>query len=128
MSPELFKSRMEYDPRLADLWALGIIYTCMISGRFPWAVAHSHNPVFAAYTEGDKQNHQDSASSTTEEVSESWSYPLNIVTVPEARSILHGMLRVEPSNRVSLSKTLEALLNYNNSRKDSWCSSTETLA
>lgn len=127
MAPELFKSHTEYDPQLADLWALGVIYSCMILGRFPWAVAQSHNSVFAAYTEGEKQIHRSSAISITDESTKTWPYPLNMITQPDARSMLHGMLRVNPSDRVGLSKTLKALSRYNGSCQQGWCDSTETL-
>ncbi|CAI2174357.1 7803_t:CDS:2 [Funneliformis geosporum] len=36
--PESY-TRASYDVRSADIWSLGIIYICMITGRFPWLVA-----------------------------------------------------------------------------------------
>lgn len=38
ISPEVLTSNInnKYDPRLLDIWSLGIIFCCMILKRFPW--------------------------------------------------------------------------------------------
>jgi serine/threonine protein kinase len=38
MAPEIFQRR-PYAPQYADVWSLGIMYCCMVLGRFPWKVA-----------------------------------------------------------------------------------------
>ncbi|GMM55192.1 hypothetical protein DAKH74_018080 [Maudiozyma humilis] len=35
LAPELFLYR-EYDARAADVWSAGIVFACMVLGRFPW--------------------------------------------------------------------------------------------
>lgn len=106
MSPELFKTHVGYDPRLADLWSIGILYTFMVLVRFPWAVARCENPAFAAYTKDDRRIKHNAAFFTTDALTGQWPYPFKMLTAPLMRSILYGMLRVIPSQRVSLSKTL----------------------
>lgn len=125
MPPELFGSS-EYDARLADIWSLGIIYTCMVLGRFPWAVADVRNAAFAAYVEGDRHHTCSSNKMSTEEPDHPWPYPVSVF-LPEMRPAVHGMLRVEPSRRASLSMIVEVTSKYNDLRRDSWRSSSETL-
>ncbi|KAJ2717127.1 Nitrogen permease reactivator protein [Coemansia spiralis] len=49
IAPEVFESRLAYDPRKVDIWALGIIYLAMISGHFPWEVAKDTDANYALY-------------------------------------------------------------------------------
>lgn len=39
IAPEQFIESKEYDPRLGDVWALGIIYLVMIYGHYSWETA-----------------------------------------------------------------------------------------
>lgn len=32
------EDKKEYDPRLADIWSIGIIFICMLLRRFPWKI------------------------------------------------------------------------------------------
>lgn len=48
ISPEAF-NRKSYDPRPADIWAVGIMFVCMSIGRFPWLVAKESDSTFKAY-------------------------------------------------------------------------------
>nr|CAG8437056.1 2104_t:CDS:2 [Entrophospora candida] len=41
INPESYNQNVLYDPRLADIWALGIIYFCIYVGKFPWLIAKS---------------------------------------------------------------------------------------
>ncbi|KAK6463884.1 kinase-like domain-containing protein [Scheffersomyces coipomensis] len=39
LSPEVFEpTNFGYDPRLADVWSIAIIFCCMILHRFPWKI------------------------------------------------------------------------------------------
>ncbi|KAF8184925.1 kinase-like domain-containing protein, partial [Mycena galopus ATCC 62051] len=50
MSPEsLDRSYSCYSTRHSDLWAISVIFTNMISGRYPWHTAESADPGFAAF-------------------------------------------------------------------------------
>ncbi|CAG8559574.1 17344_t:CDS:2 [Cetraspora pellucida] len=46
--PESYNKTL-YDPRLADVWAMGIIFICMHMGRFPWMIAKPSESSFKAY-------------------------------------------------------------------------------
>ncbi len=41
LAPEVL-SQQTYDPRLTDVWSLGIIFMCMILRRFPWKLPDPH--------------------------------------------------------------------------------------
>ncbi|GBB92232.1 hypothetical protein RclHR1_01990004 [Rhizophagus clarus] len=77
-----------YDARLADIWALGIIFVCMIVGRFPWLVARtSEDASYKAYLRN----------------------PGRLINKlpPESRSILRKILEVTPEKRATLEDILE---------------------
>jgi serine/threonine protein kinase len=48
MAPEVL-SRKWYNPQVADIWSLAIIYCCMIMGKFPWMVAQCSDDAFAHF-------------------------------------------------------------------------------
>ncbi|PVU99697.1 hypothetical protein BB559_000502 [Furculomyces boomerangus] len=41
IAPEVFEPNSIYDPSKVDIWAIGIVYLAMVSGRFPWEIAKS---------------------------------------------------------------------------------------
>lgn len=53
LAPEVFLpvSPMGYDPRLADIWSIAIIFCCMVLKRFPWKMPKEHDMSFRAYCE-----------------------------------------------------------------------------
>ncbi|KAG0253029.1 hypothetical protein DFQ27_007718 [Actinomortierella ambigua] len=53
IAPEVFLQD-QYDPRLADVWSVGIIFLCMTLRRFPWRIPRSdQDPSFQAFVKGD---------------------------------------------------------------------------
>lgn len=46
MAPEVL-SRTWYNPQVADIWSLAIIYCCMVMGKFPWSEARYSDDAFA---------------------------------------------------------------------------------
>jgi serine/threonine protein kinase len=123
MAPELFNLEAIYDPRLADLWSLAIMYICMVAGRFPWSVACLYNPVFQAYATADGRALETSGCSPDDRV---YPHPLSVAS-PEVRPLLRGMLRVQPSKRISVAMALEETSKWSLLQKDNWSGSTDTL-
>ncbi|KAG0300157.1 serine/threonine protein kinase, partial [Dissophora globulifera] len=52
IAPELFVSE-QHDPRLADVWSMGIIFLCMTLRRFPWRIPKLDDPSYKAFAKGD---------------------------------------------------------------------------
>ncbi|TPX42462.1 hypothetical protein SeMB42_g05113 [Synchytrium endobioticum] len=50
MSP----SPLGYWSKLNDVWALGVVFINLITGRNPWAMASASDPTYAAFTDYDK--------------------------------------------------------------------------
>ena len=51
LAPEVL-SQQTYDPRLTDVWSLGIIFLCMVLRRFPWKLPDpQHDQSFRLYVE-----------------------------------------------------------------------------
>ncbi|KAF5857838.1 serine/threonine-protein kinase HAL4/sat4 [Aspergillus alliaceus] len=57
ISPEQY-SNEEFDPRPVDLWAAGIIYVVMRSGRRPWKIANDTDECFRDYLEDRRTQEQ----------------------------------------------------------------------
>ncbi|VEU21427.1 DEKNAAC102721 [Brettanomyces naardenensis] len=51
VSPEQYRLDREYDPRLADVWCLGIIYLTMLYGNYCWDVAKECDDRYDQYLE-----------------------------------------------------------------------------
>ncbi|KAF9932772.1 hypothetical protein BGZ67_004589 [Mortierella alpina] len=91
IAPEVLTTD-EHDPRLADVWSLGIIFVCMTLRRFPWKMAKNEiDPSFEAYANA----------------SGSGKARLLKLMPRESRAILGRMLEVDPSKRVLMPEVLE---------------------
>lgn len=51
IAPEQFIESKEYDPRLGDVWALGIIYLVMIYGHYSWETAKKSDDGYRQFME-----------------------------------------------------------------------------
>ncbi|CAG8592630.1 10544_t:CDS:2 [Ambispora leptoticha] len=51
IAPEQFETDKEYDARLVDVWACGIVYHCMIYQGIPFRTATPSDPHYANYLE-----------------------------------------------------------------------------
>ncbi|KAF9540481.1 serine/threonine protein kinase [Mortierella hygrophila] len=93
IAPEVFTTE-EHDPRLADVWSLGIIFVCMTLCRFPWKLAKTGpdaDPSFEAYANS----------------SGAGKARLLKLMPRESRPILGRMLEVDPAKRVLMKEVLE---------------------
>lgn len=51
VAPEQFIKDKEYDPRLGDVWSLGVIYLTMIYGKYSWESAKLNDETYARFVE-----------------------------------------------------------------------------
>lgn len=49
LSPEVLDNKRGYDPRLADVWSVAIIFCCMVLKRFPWKLPRTADPLYRAF-------------------------------------------------------------------------------
>lgn len=75
--------RKEYDARLVDVWATGVVYYCCCMQELPWRVAKPTDPSFAVFLQS-----YSSASPT----------PLTNLQ-RESRAMVKRMLSPEPEHR-----------------------------
>lgn len=110
LSPEVFSTE-GYDPRLADVWSIAIIFCCMYLKRFPWKVPRHADPSYRAFA---GLNNQDEQVSDLEKLAAA----LGDLTVskdnlpkygPErllkllpsrSRKLVGGMLEIDPTKRL----------------------------
>ncbi|KAF9923671.1 serine/threonine protein kinase [Linnemannia zychae] len=94
IAPEVFTTD-EHDPRLADVWSLGIIFVCMTLCRFPWKLARASgadaDPSFEAFANP----------------SGAGKARLLKLMPRESRPILSRMLEVDPTKRALMTEVLE---------------------
>ncbi|KAI9715925.1 MAG: Chk1 protein kinase [Chrysothrix sp. TS-e1954] len=73
-----------YDPNIADVWSSGVVLFVLLVGNTPWDEPTSDSEEFRQYQQGDMSD-------------ELWTkLPL------EVRSLLRGILKVDPSSRMAL--------------------------
>ncbi|KAI0689209.1 kinase-like domain-containing protein [Cerioporus squamosus] len=96
MAPECHGKLYGYEPyctRTADIWALGVIFVNMLSGRNPWEKASMSDPDFAQFVDDPD-------------------YLYDALPVSEdACDILHDTFTLNPHRRITLRELREAVLN-----------------
>ncbi|GJJ74840.1 hypothetical protein EMPS_07198 [Entomortierella parvispora] len=91
IAPELFTAD-QHDPRLADIWSMGIIFLCMTLRRFPWRIPKSdQDPSFQAFAKPDGTG----------------KLRLLKLMPRESRPIMSRILEMDPSRRVLIQDVLE---------------------
>jgi serine/threonine protein kinase len=55
MAPELFTQKV-YRPKMADVWALGIVFCCIVLGRFPWKDASQSDPRYVQFAASQRNS------------------------------------------------------------------------
>ncbi|KAJ7595419.1 kinase-like domain-containing protein [Mycena floridula] len=96
MSPECIgeeTGQKRYSTSQNDIWAVGIILANIISGRTPWRIATSKDPLYSCF----RKNH--------------YFLRTNLDISEEAAEILCGLFAADPLERTSLGDLREQILN-----------------
>lgn len=94
ISPEEYVDK-EFDPRAVDIWATGVIYMAMRTGRHLWRVAKKDEDEFyAKYLEGrrDEDGYQ----------------PIETLHRARCRNVIYSILDPNPSRRITASQILKS--------------------
>ncbi|KAF9332519.1 serine/threonine protein kinase [Linnemannia elongata] len=91
IAPELFTTD-QHDPRLADVWSIGIIFLCMTLRRFPWRIPKAEqDPSFQAFAKPDGTG----------------KLRLLKLMPRESRPIMSRILEMDPSKRILIGDILD---------------------
>ncbi|KAJ5756998.1 uncharacterized protein N7511_007180 [Penicillium nucicola] len=94
IAPEEYVER-EFDPRAVDLWATGVIYMAMRTGRHLWRVARKDEDEFyQRYLDGRK--HEDGYA------------PIETLHRARCRNVIYSILDPNPSRRINASQVLKS--------------------
>lgn len=125
IAPEEYTEK-EFDPRAVDLWATGVIYMAMRTGRHLWRVARKDEDEFyQRYLQGRKHEDGYAPIETLHRVSTSMSMGPGLVpgpsrcmtNIPRAetnpsqarcRNVIYSILDPNPSRRINASQVLKS--------------------
>lgn len=97
MAPEMFAvppgATPNWNLKAVDIWALGVVYFTLLTGRFPWAVAHGDkSPEFSEYLVGTLTSR----------------YPWQKISTPSL-VLIKRMLCVDAAKRATIDEVRELL-------------------
>ncbi|KAL4790022.1 kinase domain-containing protein [Aspergillus venezuelensis] len=94
IAPEEYIEK-EFDPRAVDIWACGVIYMAMRTGRHLWKLARkSEDEFYRRYLEGRK--HEDGYA------------PIETLHRARCRNVVYSILDPNPSRRINSSQILKS--------------------
>lgn len=94
IAPEEYVER-EFDPRAVDIWACGVIYMAMRTGRHLWKLARKdEDDFYKRYLEGRK--HEDGYA------------PIETLHRARCRNVVYSILDPNPSRRINSSQILKS--------------------
>jgi len=94
IAPEEYTDKV-FDPRAVDVWATGVIYMAMRTGRHLWRVAKKDDDEFyARYLEGRKE--------------EEGYGPIETLHRARCRNVIYSILDSNPSRRLTASQVLKS--------------------
>ncbi|KAL2866292.1 serine/threonine protein kinase SAT4 [Aspergillus lucknowensis] len=94
IAPEEYTDK-EFDPRAVDIWACGVIYMAMRTGRHLWKVARKdEDDFYKRYLEGRK--HEDGYA------------PIETLHRARCRNVVYSILDPNPSRRINSSQILKS--------------------
>lgn len=103
----------EFDPRAVDVWACGVIYMAMRTGRHLWRVARKDEDEFyARYLEGRRDEDGYAPIETLHRVSSNVlqrsSRPCTNRTQARCRNVVYSILDPNPGRRITASQVLKS--------------------
>lgn len=117
IAPEEYTEK-EFDPRAVDLWATGVIYMAMRTGRHLWRVAQKDEDEFyQRYLQGRKHEDGYAPIETLHRVSKGLGVALAPVsasvmktneTQARCRNVIYSILDPNPSRRINASQVLKS--------------------
>lgn len=108
IAPEEY-SQEEFDPRAIDIWACGVIYMAMRTGRQLWSIAVKEDQFYYKYLRGRK---------------EKGGYkPIEMMKRARCRNVIYSMLDPSPSRRI----TGKQILNSEWGREIKCCHETRAI-
>lgn len=112
IAPEEYTEK-EFDPRAVDLWAVGVIYMAMRTGRHLWRVARKDEDEFyQRYLEGRKHEDGYAPIETLHRVSMSMTGALSGLSTDilkaRCRNVIYSILDPNPSRRINASQVLKS--------------------
>ncbi|KAJ5608535.1 hypothetical protein N7537_005154 [Penicillium hordei] len=113
IAPEEYVER-EFDPRAVDLWATGVIYMAMRTGRHLWRVARKDEDEFyQRYLDGRKHEDGYAPIETLHRVRtanppSATAGPTLITSQARCRNVIYSILDPNPSRRINASQVLKS--------------------
>ncbi|KAJ6012988.1 hypothetical protein N7522_003343 [Penicillium canescens] len=111
IAPEEYVER-EFDPRAVDLWATGVIYMAMRTGRHLWRVARKDEDEFyQRYLDGRKHEDGYAPIETLHRVrtdSPDQAVPKLMKSQARCRNVIYSILDPNPSRRINASQVLKS--------------------
>lgn len=94
IAPEQYRDK-EFDPRPADVWAVGVIYMAMRSGSYLWQVAiPDEDEYYEQYLKGRKQKNGYE--------------PIEILRRARCRNVIYSILDPSPVRRINAKQVLNS--------------------
>jgi len=94
IAPEEYVEK-EFDPRAVDIWACGVIYMAMRTGRHLWRVAQKdEDEFFTRYLEDRKE--------------ESGFRPIEVLRRRQCRNVIYSILDPNPTRRLTARQVLQS--------------------
>lgn len=87
----------EYDARLVDIWACGIVYYCLHFQELPWRVAQVSDPLYATYVATCQSANQTQAACPP---------TINNLSPRACRPLIRKMLDPDPKQRWTIDKII----------------------
>lgn len=88
----------DYDARLVDIWACGIVYYCLHFQELPWRVAQLSEPLFATYVASTQSKNPSEADCPA---------TINNLSPRACRPLLRRMLEPKPEKRILIEEVMK---------------------